>query len=1028
MKIHKIKFIFICLLFSLLMIFNSSAQNNNILKLKSPKPVNIKISAVIVDQDGHPIESASIVTGEGNALLTTNSKGEFSAKVKPNATIIIEAFGYTPVTYKLAEGVFPSNIILHETELFASNDALVSRADGSEVFQRDLVGAVSQISGRELQKYPDLVVTNSLQGKAAGLVIQNNVSGLGNNTPSVFIRGLHTNGNNTALVIVDGIERPLEDLLPEEIEKIEVLKDATSKVLYGSRAANGVLWVTTRRGENNRRSLKVTTEAGSSFTTRMPEYLNSYDYAKLYNEARVNDGLVPFYNQTQLDGYKNSKGANDLLYPDVDYYNQFLNSTAGYKKAVMELNGGDNKIKYAVVAGYTSSDGLEKEATKTKLNRINLRANLDVNINPYLSAVLGVSGRMEIRNWGAKDGGQTFSAISTHRPNEYPFTISPSDIGIPADSSGLPLFGASIRQATNLYADMMYGGKTDDRYTNNQTNLGLNFNLDQISKGLKASAFVTFDNYDYYREDQINVNATYAVNTYQTSLGVLDTLYTQMMKYAPKTNKTRENAETSRSIGTRGNISYDTQFGLNNINAMLAYRYNKYETKGSEQDLKNTNTTARLSYSFDKKYNIEFDGAIMGSNRFTKNNKLFFSPTIGASWILSNENFIKNANPINFLKLKASYGILGYDRNTDFLLYQQAWTNGTNVQFGEANNGVDKPQTKFIRAASPDMKWEQSAEFNLGVEGLFFKNRLRSEVNYFSEKRTNIIGFKSDSYSDNLGSYVYPTNFGCVTNHGLEGFISWSDKIDNLAFTIGGNFIYSKNKLLDWNDMAPNTESYRSPIGKPTDAMFGLQDIGLFGKNIELQGHPFQTYGPYTNGDIAYSDLNNDGLIDDRDKKVDGNSYPRTTFGIDINIQYLGWALFASGYAEIGVDTWSTNNYYWNKGEDKYSVKALDRYDPVNNPDGNYPRLTTTTGENNFRNSSFWLLDTRFFRLKNVELSYTFTNSSPTAAAKQVKLFARGTNLFVLSPVKDLDPELLDGGVTNYPLLRTLTGGISFSF
>ena len=242
-----------------------------------------------------------------------------------------------------------------------------------------------------------------------------------------------------------------------------------------------------------------------------------------------------------------------------------------------------------------------------------------------------------------------------------------------------------------------------------------------------------------------------------------------------------------------------------------------------------------------------------------------------------------------------------------------------------------------------------------------------------------------------------------------------------------GNFVWSKNKVLKWNQVK-HGEEYRYTVGRSTDAMMGLVAEGLFGKDVAINGHAPQTFADYQEGDIAYKDLNGDKIIDGRDVKELGNSFPRTTLGIDLNVSYKGWGLYLQGYSELGVHTWATNAYYWNNGEGKYSKLALDRYHPANNPTGSYPRLTTTAGENNFRNSSFWLKNTSFFRMKNVELSYTFNQFSPSSVVKKMKVFARGANLFVLSSVKDLDPELLNAGVTNYPVTRTFTGGVSFVF
>ncbi|MRZ22598.1 TonB-dependent receptor domain-containing protein, partial [Parabacteroides distasonis] len=347
--------------------------------------------------------------------------------------------------------------------------------------------------------------------------------------------------------------------------------------------------------------------------------------------------------------------------------------------------------------------------------------------------------------------------------------------------------------------------------------------------------------------------------------------------------------------------------------------------------------------------------------------------------------------------------------------------------FGTTNNGATAYYSTFVRAGNPNLKWEKAAEWNIGVEGLFLNNRLYTEINYFREKHTDIIGSVDASYGDYTGNFTYQDNMGSVLNHGIEGMFTWSDRINDWSYSVGANFVWSKNKVLKWNQVK-HGEEYRYTVGRSTDAMMGLVAEGLFGKDVAINGHAPQTFADYQEGDIAYKDLNGDKIIDGRDVKELGNSFPRTTLGIDFNVSYKGWGLYLQGYSELGVHTWATNAYYWNNGEGKYSKLALDRYHPANNPTGSYPRLTTTAGENNFRNSSFWLKNTSFFRMKNVELSYTFNQFSPSSVVKKMKVFARGANLFVLSSVKDLDPELLNAGVTNYPVTRTFTGGVSFVF
>lgn len=919
-------------------------------------------------------------------------------------------------------------LIVGSDPAFAQDSLAVSRPDGGKTYKANEVGATSVLENGQFGTFPDLTLTNMLQGKMLGLQVRSTANGLGNNTPDLYIRGLHGMSENTAIVIIDGVERPMVDLMPEEIERIELLKDATAKILYGPRAANGVIWVTTRRGKANQPIVyNATAEIGVAQMTRTPEFLNSYQYTNLYNEARANDGLSPFYNQEKLAGYKNSKGANDLLYPNVDLYDQLLNQNANYRKVSFDMTGGTDKVRYALIAGYVGGSGFEDVTYTPQLNRLTLRGNLDFNVTDFLTISADVAGRLEMRKWGQLDCGQLFSALSSHRPNEYPLTLSPEETGLTADSDGIPLFGASLLRPMNAYAETMYGGYTDERYTRAQTNFGMKLDLDMLTKGLKAGAFLSFDNYDFLQLSLSKVYPTYAINAYRNFAGEQEILYTQMKKTNVATSQSRKSTTLQQTLGWNAYAAYEKALNKHDLSARLAYQYSKTTSQGVAQDIINANYTLRLNYMYNQRYAVEADMALMGSNRFKPGNKYFFSTAGGVAWILSNEDFLKDNTYVNFLKLKTSAGILGYDRSTEHLMYDRAWTQDGNFKFGQTANGTTAYLSTFVRAANPNLKWEKAAEWNIGVEGMFLNNRLYTEMNYFREKHSDIIGSVDASYGDYTGSFTYQDNMGTVLNHGLEGMFTWSDRVKDWAYSVGANFVWSKNKVLKWNQIR-HGEEYRYTVGRSTDAMMGLVAEGLFGKDIMMNGHPVQTYADYQEGDIAYKDLNGDKMIDDRDMKQLGHTFPRTTLGIDFNLSYKGWGLYLQGYSELGVDTWATNAYYWNSGEGKYSKLALDRYHPVNNPSGTYPRLTTTAGENNFRNSSFWLENTSFFRMKNVELSYTFSHFSPGSVVRKMKVFTRGANLFVISSVKDLDPELLGAGVTNYPVTRSFTGGVSFVF
>lgn len=998
------------------------AQNKKAKTTKAALVMNLK--AVVVDEDNKPISGAEVITREGALSMFTNKKGIVNLQTKANGIVLVEALGYEDVVIDLSKEQFPKVIKMKKTEMLSSGKYLHERPDGGNTSQIDLVGSISSITGEDLATYPDYNLSNALQGRIAGLVAAPTVNGLGNNSSTLYVRGLHAKDGNNPIVIIDGMERGINDVIPEEIEKIDVLKDATAKILYGPRAANGVIVIKTRRGEANKRVIRANVESGVMLATRTPEYLDSYNYAKLYNEARRNDGMPDFYTQDQLNGYLNSTGANDWKYPNVDFYDNFVQNHSMYRKAYVDLNGGGDKVRYSMIVNYLGGNGFEKISERSDMNRLNARGNLDIQVTDYLKVVADAGVRMEMRSWGTVDSGSLYSSMSSVRPNEYSLTLSPEILGLLPSEDGVPYFGASLLQPSNLLANAEYGGFTKERYILSQTDIGLDFTLDRFVKGLSASAFITFDNYNNFKQGQTNTYPTYAIRGFVNG----EPEFQQMKKLSLQSNQSKKYEQTKRTLAWRANVGYQRSFGKHDVDAMFAYNYYNNEVTGSSQDVKNSNTSLRLNYVYDRRYAFEGDLALMGSNCFIGGDKYFLSSAIGAGWVISNEEFMKSCDFVNFLKLKASYGILGYDGGTGYLLYDTLWKREGSVSFGEQNkNGF--ATADIVRIGNPDLKWERSNEFNVGIESLMFNNRLRVEANLFHEIRDNIIGSNSSDYFSVLSPFVRQYNMGKVMNKGFELDLSWGDHLGDFSFQIGANMIWSKNKLMEWNEVdytSPLDEGLKT-IGLPTDAMIGFESLGLFGKNVNIEGAD-QRLGHYQIGDIAYSDLNGDGFVDGRDKKMIGNSFPRVSGGIDLNLEYKNWGLYVLGTAELGVDSYKNNSYYWVRGENKYSVVALDRYHPENNPEGQYPRLTTTQGDNNFLASTFWIQDASFFRLKNVELSYTISNKRANSLIKKIKLFGRGTNLFVLSSEKDLDPEVMNAGVTNYPVYRTITGGVTLTF
>lgn len=994
---------------------------------KGKKISSIKVSSKVVDEDGKPIPNATVIIGEGLFEVSPKESGHFEVETKNDAVLLIEAFGYHSQSIDLSQTAMPAQIQLKKSLLFSSGLDVINLPLNQTITQRELVGAVSKVSGEELEKYPDLSLSNTLQGRLAGLYVRSTSSGLGNNGSNFYVRGLSRAGSDGALILVDGIERPFNFLNPNEIDNVEVLKDPLTKITYGPRAANGVVLITTKRGKPNTRALNVSTEYGLSEATRLPTFLNSYQYVQLYNQARENDGLAPFYSAEQIEGYKNSTGANDQAYPDVDYYDYFLQNSAPLQKVNIDYTGGGKGSEYALILGYTGAQGFEKVGKTPTQDRINLRGNLDFQVSPSLKAFVDASGIVERRLWTGYNQDQVFSALSNFRPNENPIFITDSallSIGSPIGLAYVPPLGGSFLRPSSLYGNLAYGGDTQHNYFYGQTNFGLDLNLGKVVKGFAIKTVFNFDNYQFFQSGRNLTPVTYARQVTKNSLGQDTVVFTNLQKRVTANNDSRQAESITRNYGFTTTLSYQKEFDNSALKGSMTHFYYKYEDRDSYQDIENSNSTLNLNYAIKNKVYVNGTLALMGSSKYADANKYELFPAVGLGWIVSEESFLKNNKTIDFLKLKGSFGVLGYERGTSFYLYQSRWDNNGTYPIGETGSTSGIPRSSLGIIGNPNLQWEKSREINIGVEGLAFKNRVNFEFNYFNNFRYDIVVDPGNQYSA-LAGQLYPRlNAGETANSGVEGNLNYQTKIGNVDFNIGGNFIYSKNDVKVNNQVLFVDENLRT-INQPSDVILGYVAKGLFTSQADIDAAPFQSLGNYQIGDIAYEDLNSDGVIDGKDRKVIGNNFPRTALGLNLNLKYKNFGLYALGTAELGVDRILNNSYYRNNGESKYSTLALESYSATN-PNGIYPRLSTMSQANNNATSTFWLQSASFFRLKNVELSYTVGRSNATV--KNYQFFVRGTNLFVLSDNKELDPEVINAGVTNYPVYRTITLGASVKF
>lgn len=1004
-------------IYIILMLLLPFFSESNIYAQKRSKQYS-EIKAKVVDKEGNPIQSVRITVDEGIFESSTDKQGKFSLKVTDNSTLVFDVPGFEP--QYLGVSVIKQNpVVVMEKSIPYGGVKDEVELPFRKTIAREIVGATSTIDEDAISSSNQMNVLNILSGKAPGLNVSQVPTEPGRSATVLNIRGLSRSAtDNAPLIIIDGIERPLEDLTPEEIESITVLKDATSKILYGPKAVNGVLLVKTKRGIKYKRDRQFNIEFGAQTPVRMPEYLNSADYATMYNQARINDGLSPYYTQTDIDGYR--MGTNPVLYPDVDFHKLCLNDHMSYRKAIAQFRGGNESAQYYVNATYAGYGGYEAVGKNNTSNKFNLRVNLDYKVNDWLKAFVDIAGQMEFYTTNYMSADKLFSRLSSHRPNAYPIKFS--DPGNP----GTEIYGAmenanlsSSRE--NIYAEMALGGSKENTVRKGQTNIGFDLSLDRYVKGLSAKAYVTFDVYNY-----LVVGKNENFSSYRPIFNENSLIGKELLTVEKKvSDKSRIADQMYRNYGYFGQLSYDRTFqAKHQLKSDLVIFQSRRENLGSSQDDVNRTFALRTNYVYNKKWIAELDMAVMGSSRFTKGNRYGYFPTVGVAWIASEEKSLKDKEWLDFLKIKASTGLLGTDNYFDFFLFESRWNTSQSTHFGPKLE-EDVNTSTLVHVGNPDLTWEKSFEINIGAEASFL-NCLTADFNYFNNYRYDILTPTTSFSSINGGELMY-RNYGSVRNQGVELALEYSGNIGKLHYSIGGNTIWSKAVYEKTDDME-GLSSNRKKEGKPVDTRFGLIAEGLFKSGDEIAAHPVQDFGPVQIGDVKYANINNDHHINENDMLPIGNEYPRFQFGLNINLAYKGFELSLSGSGMAQYDIYLNNSYYWMREDQKYSTFVKNYFNPSTG-EGKFPRLTTQQNQNNYRSSSLWMRSGNFFKLRDAMLSYSLPqNITNKMTLKQVKLFVRGSNLFTISSIKDLDPEYIDAGVTGYPFFRSFTGGINVVF
>lgn len=999
-----------------------------------------QIRGRVVDGKGIPLSNTSIAIIGQNGGGITDSAGQFSIRATKGDTLLFSHIGYSDVKLALGNQSL-IEVTLIESQTNALNDVVVIGYGTST--KKNLVGSVSVVKGSDIVKSPQPDISNSLAGRFSGLIASNRSGEPGYDGSSINIRGLATTGNNDVLVVVDGVPGAIggfSRLNPNDIASVTVLKDASAAV-YGSRAANGVILVTTKQGVTGKPSISYSYNQGFSSPTRLPKMADAATYATILNEIDYynspDGGMNQHYSAEEIQKFKD--GSDPINFPNTDWQEAALKSYALQNHQALSVRGGSDNVKYYLSLGTVSQNSLYKDGV-TKYKQYNFRSNVAAQVTKDLNVKLSLSGRQEDRHYPIASAGDIFRSIY----RAYPIVIDRYPNGLP--STGIennnPVVMATSASGWNRNPTSTFGGI-----------LSATYDIPFV-KGLFVDGFYSVDKSFNFTK---TFNQPYPLYTYVADA---DT-YTKTIAGGSAGAASLNEGQVNTSLITQNiKLNYKNDWGAHHLNAFVGYEQseNSSETfgasrinyptiltpelsqggaaatdkdnSGSSYDFTRKSVISRLAYNYLEKYLLEAQLRVDGSSNFPSGHEYGYFPSISAGWRISEESWFKNSvSWINDLKLRASYGSLGNDNVAQFQYYNNYSFNNHYV----IGDGVVHPGIDLTKLANPNITWEVAKKLDIGLNAIV-ANDFNVELIYFQQKRSDILATRSASIPSVSGivnpyngdPLVPDENIGKVNNNGFEATVGYTHS-GAFHFNVSGNVTYAKSKVI-FIDEAAGTLDYQSQTGHPLNAYLLYKSVGIYRTADELDKYPHVSGAGL--GDLILEDYNGDGNItaDDQFRTKYGN-IPQVVYGLvfDAGYKQFDFSFVVAGQAEVSQYVLPESGQVGNF----YSSWADNRWSPTN-PNGTYPKVDTRSSSaisGGLYNSTFWLNDASFVRLKNVEVGYTFPKGLLSMLKmSQVRVYASAANLLTITKVKDYDPEGNSGSGQFYPQQRIINLGINVNF
>lgn len=916
----------------------------------------------------------------------------------------------------------------NETDSLKANDPLVQVAY-RKVSQSDLLGGVSVINIKELtDKNYNTYSLDNMQGYIGGW-----------NGNSLW-------GMDSYLVLVDGVPREINNVLPEEIDQMTFLKGASAVVLYGSRAAKGVILVTTKRGKMAPFTVEVRANTGFNVAKSYPEYLGSAEYMSLYNEARGNDGLDPLYSAADIYNY--GSGMNPYRYPNVNFYSsEFIKKVANRSDVSAEISGGNRRARFYTNVGYNHSGDVFKigEAKNNYTSRLNIRGNVDLTLNDQISAYVNANVTFYDAR-GANSSDTYWKLASTFRPNRVspliplsyldPNALNAQDLLKNSNNiiDGKYFLGGTQSDLTNIFGDYYAAGYNKFTSRQFQFDAGINIDLYKVLKGLSFQTQFSIDYATSYSTSYNNEYATFAPTW--SNYGGNDVIV-NLTKYNNDKKSGVQNISGStdnQTISFSGQFNYQNTFNHDHhISAMLVAAGYQQTLSGQYHRTSNVNLGLQMGYNYQNKYYADFGGAVIHSAKLAPGHRNAFSPSLTLGWRLSKESFLANSSVVDDLMLSMSGSILHTDLGIDnYYMYEGIYNQSDGAWWGWRES-VSLHSTNSKQGANEDLTFLKRKEFSVNLKTSLWKRMITADASFFINTIEGKLITPSTLYPSYFFTYYPEASFLPNMNYdndrrvGFDFNVNYNKRISKVDFSVGVSGTYYATKATKRKEL--NENEYQNRQGRPVDGLWGLQSEGFFQSDDEVAHSPEQKFGSTVKaGDLKYKDQNNDNVIDDKDVVYLGRGgwYGNPlTLGLNLTAKWNGFTFFVLGTGGFGGNAIKNSSYYWVAGENKYSEVVRGRWTEETKATATYPRLTTGSGTNNFQNSDFWMYKTDAFRLAKVQITYDFPSKMfRNIFIHGLSAYISGSNLLTISKER----KLLEMNVDSAPQTRFYNLGFKATF